>query len=469
MPLPDPIGRQKEVLYLEDRGHVVVLGTAGSGKTTLAILRAAYLSQHSPRAGRTMLVTFNRVLARYMQAIAPDDMGGVDVLNYHLFARGYLHHRGKLPDRSIVDDEPRVALVGAALADLRDQLPGSKVLQNDAAPLAEELLWISRMGIHNERAYREAERIQRGGLRVAGADRPVVWQLYEKYLALRARRGFLYDWHDIGTTVLQEFSGDTSERLYRHIVIDEGQDFSPVMLRSLAAAIPAGGSVTFFGDIAQQIYGSRLSWRDAGLAVGRNVWRFEENYRNTQEIAAFALDLANGPHFLGDPDMVEPKTPKAEGVPPTLVECSSERLEQSLVVEQAAALAKARRVAVLLRDRMRESYYAQELHAAGVVVRRLNKRMISWPSTPGVWIGTYHSAKGLEFDAVILPHVNDQNLPHQERVAALGDARLGMAEEARLLYVAITRAKAQLLMTYSGKLTPLLQSIDPRLYTQQGR
>lgn len=43
MPLPTPIGRQKEVLYLPAKGHVAVLGTAGSGKTTLAILRSAYL------------------------------------------------------------------------------------------------------------------------------------------------------------------------------------------------------------------------------------------------------------------------------------------------------------------------------------------------------------------------------------------------------------------------------------------
>ena len=66
MPLPTPIGRQKEVLYLPGKGHHVVLGTAGSGKTTLAILRAAYLSDPSTdHYGKTLLITFTRSLVAY--------------------------------------------------------------------------------------------------------------------------------------------------------------------------------------------------------------------------------------------------------------------------------------------------------------------------------------------------------------------------------------------------------------------
>lgn len=467
MPLPEPIGRQKEVLYLDDKGHTVVLGTAGSGKTTLAILRATYLAGHSPHAGRTMLVTFNRVLSKYLEALAPDAMDGVDIRNYHHFARGYLDSRGRLPDNSIVDDPDRVRLIHRALVDLRAALPKSRILQHEAATLAEELLWIARMGIDSEAEYRNAERIQRGGLRVAGPDRVAIWRLYEKYLELRTARGFTYDWHDLSTAVLEELSEDASDRRYRHIVIDEGQDFSPTMLRSLVAAVPPDGSITFFGDMAQQIYGGRISWRDAGLKVEKGIWRFEENYRNTKQIAAFALDLATGPHFSGVADMVEPKAPKAAGLPPTLVRCSAEDAERQLVVQQTAGLAGSRRVAVLLRDRDREDAYVQGLKAKGVIARRLNKHMTSWPSTPGAWVGTYHSSKGLEFDAVVLPHLDDGTLPDAARVTAIGDRKLGTAEEARLLYVAMTRARAQLVMTYHGNLTELLAPIDPKLYTHQ--
>lgn len=69
--LPQPTGRQKEVLDLSEEGHTVVLGTAGSGKTTLAILRSLYLSDPATdHGGRTLLVTFNKCLVTYMRHLA---------------------------------------------------------------------------------------------------------------------------------------------------------------------------------------------------------------------------------------------------------------------------------------------------------------------------------------------------------------------------------------------------------------
>ncbi len=184
MSLPKPIGRQKEVLYLPAQGHIAVLGTAGSGKTILAILRAAYLANRKiDHHGKTLLITFNSVLVSYLKHLQEDSIADVVVENYHKFARGYLGCR------------------------------------------------------------------------------------------------------------------------YRHVVvIDEGQDFSPEMIRSLAKAIPADGSLTFFGDVAQQIYGHRISWREAGLDI--KVWEFKENYRNTQQIAKLGPEIANMPYFRGLPDIV---------------------------------------------------------------------------------------------------------------------------------------------------------------------
>ena len=56
--LPKPLRKQREVLYLPVTGHSAVLGTAGSGKATLALYRAAYLSAADmPHSGRTLLFT----------------------------------------------------------------------------------------------------------------------------------------------------------------------------------------------------------------------------------------------------------------------------------------------------------------------------------------------------------------------------------------------------------------------------
>lgn len=88
MSLPNPIGRQREVLYLPAAGHVVVLGTAGSGKTIIAILRAAYLAKMDPDK-MTLLVTFNKTLVTYLKALGETELRNVDIRTYHEFARGY--------------------------------------------------------------------------------------------------------------------------------------------------------------------------------------------------------------------------------------------------------------------------------------------------------------------------------------------------------------------------------------------
>ena len=54
-----PRGKQEEVMALPAKGHIVVLGTAGSGKTTVALLRAHHLA-NIPNGGKVLLVTFNR-------------------------------------------------------------------------------------------------------------------------------------------------------------------------------------------------------------------------------------------------------------------------------------------------------------------------------------------------------------------------------------------------------------------------
>ena len=129
--LPRPIGRQREVLYLPAQGHVVVLGTAGSGKTTLASLRSLYLSdQSTAHGGRTLLVTFNRCLVTYMRHMGfAESQHPVDVRNYHHFARGYLASRGRLPWSSICSPDERSKFVSLALAEARDANVQSRILR----------------------------------------------------------------------------------------------------------------------------------------------------------------------------------------------------------------------------------------------------------------------------------------------------------------------------------------------------
>ena len=454
--LPRPVGRQREVLYLPASGHTVVLGTAGSGKTTLSILRALYLSDPSTdHFGRTLLVTFNRCLITYIKHLAGTIQQPVDVRNYHHFARGYLYDRDKLPWKSICSPEERLCYIRLAVIEAQDDGIQSPMLQRSEAFLNEEFQWIQQHGIKSKENYVAVERIGRTTARVAKDERPVLFDLYKRYLNQRQQGGKLYDWDDLASAVLYELQSDQKKRRYRHVIIDEGQDFSPEMLRSLAAAIPKDGSLTFFGDIAQQIYGHRMSWRSAGLTT-TSIWRFKENYRNTKQISQLALALAALPNFPHDPDLVEPTAPVADGPSPALVRLESESEEREFVVSRATELAQTGTVAILLRTRDQEGTFRQYLPSEAT---RLHRELEQWPSGLGLFYGTYHAAKGLEFDTVFLPLLSDKCWPHPSDVELSGEQEAEV-RNSRLLYVGITRARSTLVLTYSGRVTSLLPETE---------
>jgi superfamily I DNA/RNA helicase len=461
MSFPVPQGRQREVVYLPEHGHTVVLGTAGSGKTTMAILRANYLAELS-RDGtdRVLLVTFNKALVTYLhtmtrtQHISPC----IDVRNYHHFARGYLHAKGFMRRDAIANPTVRQRLIERAIRAMRGTLPDAPIWQYPAIFFAEECTWIAGCAIKSVEDYARFRRHPDApDLTATACD--CIFQVYQHYQSLREQTSYVYDWDDIAHMVEQILTQDQTPRYYRHVVIDEGQDFTPAMLRSLALAIPSDGSLTFFGDMAQQIYGNRISWRMAGLHPAK-PWEFRENYRNTRQIAALCLALTKTAAFKGTVDLVTPRQPQADGPLPVIVHCATPQVERDLVVQQARALAPQQSVAILLRRREDAYFYRDTL--GGSSVHYLHRDLRTW-SPQGISVGTYHSAKGFEFDTVILPQCTADRIPDGERLGAFASRTDGLAQEARLLYVSLSRARTRLIIAHTGALTPLLPQ-DKALY-----
>jgi superfamily I DNA/RNA helicase len=224
------------------------------------------------------------------------------------------------------------------------------------------------------------------------------------------------------------------------------------------------GSITFFGDVAQQIYGRRLTWSDAGLDVDpADVWRFEHNYRNSPQIAALGLAIAAMPYFADEPDMVRPTGFAAEGPPPTLVRFSSAAEEFAFVVDQARRAGQTGSVAILLRRRTAVAAYRNRLRGA----QHLHRDMGAWRPGAGISLGTVHAAKGLEFDTVIVPDMTAETWPEPEAVQSEG-LEEATAGDGRLLYVAVTRARQNLIFTAAGPLTELLPA-NTGLWQEQQR
>ena len=457
--LPKPIKKQREVLYMPSAGHTAVLGTAGSGKTTLALYRAAYLSEPSmPHAGRTLLLTFNKTLVTYLKYLKPIELQNVQVETYHTFARGYLNNRGKMSRNCICDPDYRNAFISQAVKAVESGYEPSKFFKRPLEFFSDEIQWIFSHGITSQEEYVEVERVGRIGTNLSRKLRPVMYEILNKYLEIRTAAGKLFDWDDIAIAVRKEFEEDSSARFYKHIIVDEGQDFSPEMIRSLAAAIPEDGSLSFFGDVAQQIYGQRMSWRSAGLNIPQQ-WFFKENYRNTKQIAQLGLAISRMPFFQDIPDLVEPTSPRADGALPTLVDCTDKDQQVEIALRAARGAGKTQSVAILVKDRAQERIFSSAL---GANATRLHRDLQVWNDGPGIYHGTYHAAKGLEFDVVILPFLDSDNLPDPGYIDSHGEED-GLTHDGRLLYVAVTRAKTSLILLYTGKLTSLLP-VDESLY-----
>jgi superfamily I DNA/RNA helicase len=461
--LPDPVGRQREVVALPAAGHFVVLGTAGSGKTTMSVHRAAYLGAPSTdHSGRVVLVTYNRALLAYFGHLGAHSLPNVDVLNYHRFALGYLNSIGEMGrDWIVPDDEVRAELIRDALAKVRETHGTGGVLGRDDEFFFSELRYMAQHGLQLHKDYLEADRVGRGRALDPSA-RQLVLEVLDAYHSERARIGRHYDWNDVASAVRHGFEADERPRYYKHVVIDEGQDFSPEMLRSLALAIPEDGSLTFFGDVAQQIYGRGISWRSAGLKVSA-VWRFEHNYRNTPEIARLGLAIAAMPYFREQPDMVAPTGFQASGPPPTLVHLDDIAAETEFVLEQAQEASRGASVAILVSRHTDEARFATRLPNA----QRLHRNLNTWESGPGISYGTFYAGKGFEFDTVILVGLTADRWPEPRAVTADG-LEEAEALAGRLLYVGVTRARQNLIMTATGELTDLLPKNDD-LWTELTR
>lgn len=448
-----PKGKQVEVLGISNRGHYVVLGTAGSGKTTIALLRAINLA-NLPGNDKVLLVTFNRALVEYMKGIE-NISGKLVVENYHKFAKGYLNSRGKMPSNGgIADNDQREKLIDQAVEFLKNQYPDESTFKRKKGFFYDEVKFIQEFGCDSLERYCQIERTGRSEAFLKKEKRPYIYMIYEKYKELRTQRGWNYDWYDLAMYAANELSQDSNRRRYKHIIVDEGQDFSPMMIRSLVRAIPSDGSFTFFGDVAQQIYGNRMSWKESGIDVAR-TWRFDVNYRNPETVIAFAKALENSKYWKHSDDMVECVASNAKGPKPVLIKFDNEKQEREWIENRAIQESQKSSVVIVCRNRSDIRIYLSELANKGCKAIEINKNTAGFGDRKKVYLSTYHSVKGLEFYNVFVPALNMEKLPDHDMIERAENISDVYADELKLLYVAATRSKYGLYMSYTGKLTEL--------------
>lgn len=239
---------------------------------------------------------------------------------------------------------------------------------------------------------------------------------------------------------------------YGAVLIDEGHDFQPEWFRLVVQMLdPASNSLLVLYDDAQSIYAGKrknFSFASVGIEARGRTTILKLNYRNTMEILAAARMFAEEMLNARDSDedavpLVAPQSAGRRGPFPELIRCGSLREEAELIAEKVRdAHAQGRAlndIAVLYRNAYQGEAVARSLQRQGVMHRLVQGAQKSeiFAGEPSVKVMTIHSSKGLEFGLVFVPGLCSMPGPHQSE-----------AEEARLLYVAMTRALESLVLTH---------------------
>jgi hypothetical protein len=240
---------------------------------------------------------------------------------------------------------------------------------------------------------------------------------------------------------------------YGAVLIDEGHDFQPQWLKLAAQMVnPQTRSLLLLYDDAQTIYEKRrqpFSFKSVGIQAQGRTTVLKLNYRNTQEVLAVAYAFAQAVFAQTEepsddaPLLVQPQSAGRHGPQPELIRLPSFRQEIDYLIQRVQRMHEQgmawNEIAVLYRDRFMGNQIANQLQQAQLPVEWLNRNSDSrhyHPADPSVKLMTMHASKGLEFPVVFVLGLGFMPNPH-----------VTAQEDARLLYVAMTRAVDQLIMS----------------------
>jgi hypothetical protein len=420
-------------------GPARVCGSAGTGKTVVALHRAVGLARANPQA-RVLLTTFSAPLAHSLAAklkvLAPE-IGGIvpriTVTDWQSAATELFQLiHGRRP-RIVSTDALRTMIGQAAIA------AGVKGFTSRFL-LSEWTNIVDAWGIDGLARYASVPRLGRR-TPLGPRQRERLWSVFEP-VAVALRDQGTFTRAGVCRDVAAHYVTRESKP-FDHIVVDEAQDLGPAELAFLAAIAAAGDDTLFFaGDSGQRIFQRPFSWKALGIEVRGRSATLKVCYRISRQIRSVADRLLPG--ALSDPDGNEEERSGTvsvfDGPPPSIaiLDNAGEEIE---------------RVADFLRNAVADCIRPDEI---GMFVRSPGEigRARGAAERAGlgdqVAISVMSLAKGLEFRAVVVMACDQEVLPLESRIAEAADE--GELDdiyetERQLLYVACTRARDRLLVT----------------------
>ena len=487
--------QQRALVERRANGPMRVSGGAGTGKTVIAVHRAVELAKRDKVDGqepRILLTTYTRNLAddlrRQIAQLEPRlpfteklSEPGVMVSGLDRVARMILQQAGAKispiaqevigQPRGRVLTYPRENVWQEVLTLMGDELP-EKLRSADFLESEYELIVLPQ----RVTTLKQYLRVRRPGRGVAldRSKRATVWKAMERYRDRSADLGVTSFDEQLALAAawLDHEAALGTPRPFRHVLVDEAQDLTPAHLQLLRALVEPGPDDLFLAeDSHQRIYGKKITLSHYGIQVRGRSRRLTRNYRTTRQ----NLDVAFG---ILDPGTYEDMEGQAEehhyvsprsGPEPLLLHATDRAdelskaaglltvwLEQDRDSEDSAPES----IAILVRDRYQRDAVVNGLAQHGIEVRAVD-REAAGRGRPVVM--TMHRAKGLEFRKVLLFDVSKNAIPRPLRDQQYSDADGddALLRERSLLYVAATRARDQLAISWSGEASPLITALAP--------
>ena len=441
---------QRRIVENAYSGPARVSGSAGTGKTIVALHRAVHLARSHPDA-RILLATFSDTLANALRV----RLGRL------------VHNQPSIAERLEVQSmsgigrrlyETNFGAANLATEDDVRELIDRASAKVEGHRFSLHFLWtewsqvVDAWQLESWEDYRDVMRLGRK-TRLAETQRAVLWSIFSQVRDALAARELLTEPRMFRH--LERHVAEGTHPAFEFCVIDEAQDIGVAELRFLAAL---GGdrpdSLFFAGDLGQRIFRAPFSWRALGVDVRGRSHTLRINYRTSHQIRRQADRLL--PPELADVDGIKERrggTISAfNGPEPDIRVLASPEEEAAAIAEWLTARRQEgfapHEIAVFVRSEDEITRAQEAVRLAGLTSTELDER--SEGASDKVAIGTMHLAKGLEFRAVAVVACDDEVLPLQSRienVADEADLEDTYGTERHLLYVACTRARDHLLVT----------------------
>ncbi len=435
---------QRRLVEMRASGPVRVLGSAGTGKTVVAMHRAVWLARNSCVPGQKILfTTFSKNLAadiasNLKKLCSREEWERIEVVNLDAWVRRFLEKQGfnlKLTyEDSSRDDlwKKALELVTPAITSPSEFLRSEwdNVIQAHGIETCEAYLVVSRVG----RSHR-----------LSRSERKQLWPVFEEYRALLSERG-LSEPADAFRAASRLIVSRSISFPYRAVLVDESQDFGNEAFRLIRALVPPSENDLFLvGDAHQRIYGHQVVLSRCGIEIRGRSRKLRINYRTTEELKNWATGLLRGLSF----DDLDAGTDDDQGVrslvhgePPVLKTCANEAAVAEAISEHVKQLmardqAKPESICVVAGTHRELDEYQKYLKRVCPALHQIEPGKPEDSGTPGLRLATVHRVKGLEFDHVILAGKLDQ-------MDAVDETSERFRQKRALLYVAATRARCSL-------------------------